>query len=69
MGACPSNEELLLLAEYQTVTRFYSWAVGELSRHRGVLPHDTYKKLCQLVEVLRTDCENTRAALEAFREK
>jgi hypothetical protein len=27
----PDNEERRLIAEYETVTRFYSWTISELS--------------------------------------
>ncbi len=66
----PDNEERRLLAEYETVTRFYSWAVSELSRQRGVLPLDGYDKLRdlgELVEKTRLDCQKTRVALQNFR--
>jgi hypothetical protein len=35
--ASPDQEERRLLAEYETATQYYSWAVGELRRQRGIL--------------------------------
>jgi hypothetical protein len=63
----PDNHERRLLAEYGTATRFYSWAVSELSRQRGVLPLDAYDKLRELVENARRDCDKARLALQGFR--
>jgi len=65
----PDNEERRLLAEYETVTRFYVWAVRELSRQRGMLPRDAYAKWLKLTEDARTDCERARSALDEFRNK
>ena len=48
--ASPDNEERRLLAEYETATQYYSWAVGELSRQRGMLDPGNYRKLFQLAE-------------------
>ena len=62
----PDNEERRLLAEYETATRFYSWAASELSRQRGVLPDDTYHKLQTLVEEALMDCEKARVSLQGF---
>ena len=63
----PDNAERRLLAEYETVTRFYSWAVSELSRQCGVLPPDAYNRLRELAENARMDCEKARVALQDFR--
>ncbi len=63
----PDNAERRLLAEYETVTRFYSWAVSELSRQRGVLPLDAHNKLSKLVDKARRDCAKARVALRDFR--
>lgn len=65
----PDNEERRLLAEYATVTRLYSWAVGELSRQRGLVPRDECVKLFRMAEDACTDCERVRSELEAFRAK
>ena len=65
----PENEERRLIAEYQTVTRFYHWAVRELSRQRDLLPQDVYDKMLKLTEDARTDCKRARLELEEFREK
>jgi hypothetical protein len=37
----PDNEERRLIAEDETVMRFYSWAISELSRQRCLLRRDT----------------------------
>jgi hypothetical protein len=65
--ALPANEERRLLAEYETATRFYSWAVSELSRQRGILSYDDYQELRKVVEDGYTECERTRLALENVR--
>jgi hypothetical protein len=65
----PDNEERRLIAEYETVTRFYSWAVSELSRQRGLLPQDAHDKMLKLTEDARTDCNRARLELEEFRKK
>ena len=62
----PDNEERPLLAEYETATRFYSWAVGELSRQRGIAPFDAYDHALRLAEDARTVCESARKALQDF---
>ena len=59
----PDNEERRLLAEYETTTHFYSWAISELSRQREILPQDACDKLLKLVEEARRDCEKARLAL------
>ena len=64
--ASPDDEERQLLAEYETATQYYSWAVGELSRQRGVLDFENYKKLFQLAEDAFTDCEAKRTVLKKF---
>ncbi len=65
----PDNEERRLIAEYETVTRFYSWAMSELSRQRGLLPRETYDKMLKVTEDARTDCKRARLELEEFRKK
>jgi hypothetical protein len=62
----PDNEERRLLAEYETATRHYSWAVGELVRQRasGILDRDNYIKLSQLAEDAFAECEKARTALK-----
>jgi len=65
----PNNEERRLLAEYQTATGFYSWAVGELARQRGTVPRDHYERLRNLVGNARVGSERALLALTAFREK
>jgi hypothetical protein len=62
----PDNEERRLLAEYETVTRFYHWAISELSRQRGLMPRVTYDKMLKLTEAAREDCERARLELEEF---
>jgi hypothetical protein len=52
----PDNEERRLIAEDETVMRFYSWAISEWSRQHGQLPRDTYDKMLKLTEDARTDC-------------
>jgi len=64
----PHNEERRLLAEYETATGFYSWAVRELSLQRKTLPHDQYDRLLNMVENARLECEITRLALQKFRD-
>ena len=64
----PNNEERRLLAEYETVTSFYSWAVRELSRNRGTLPNDQYIRLLDMVENARLECQLARLALQKFRD-
>jgi hypothetical protein len=63
----PDNEERRLLAEYETVTRFYAWAVSELSRQRGLVSRDAYAHLFNVTEDARENCERGRAELEQFR--
>jgi hypothetical protein len=65
--ASPANEERRLLAEYETATRYYSWAVGELSRQRGILDPENYRKLFQLADDAFAECERARTALKKFR--
>lgn len=65
----PDNEERDLLAEYDMATSFYSWAVSELARQRGLLPRDAFLKLFQVAEDARTDCERVRSELEEFRKR
>ena len=64
--ASPDNEGRRLLAEYETVTHFYSWAVGELSRHRGLLPVEQYNTLQEMVANALLECEMARLALHEF---
>src|SRR5258705_13637586 len=59
----PDNKERRLLAEYDTATRFYSWAVTELSRQRGIVSHDEYIKLKQVTDDARKEGERIRGAL------
>ena len=63
----PNNEERRLLAEYQTATQYYSWAVGELSRQRGTLGYEAYLKSRNLAEDAYAECEKTRLAVKNFR--
>jgi len=63
----PDNEERRLLAEYETVTGFYSWTVRELSRQRGTLPVDEYNRFLDLVENARLECVRARLALREFK--
>ena len=65
--ASPDNEERRLLAEYETATAFYSWAVGQLARQRGTLPLDDYNKLLNVAEEARAECERARLAVKDFR--
>jgi hypothetical protein len=58
--ASPDNEERRLLAEYETATGFYSWAVRKLSRQRGTVSLDEYIKLKQVAKDARTECERIR---------
>ena len=62
-----SPEERRLLAEYETATRFYSWAVGELSRQHGRVAYDDYQKLLRIAGEARDECERARIALRNFR--
>ena len=63
----PNNEERRLLAEYDTATQFYSWAVRELSRTRSTLSREEYDKLGTMVEDARAQCEVARLALAEFK--
>jgi hypothetical protein len=63
----PDNKERRLLAEYETATGFYSWAVRELSRQRGTLAHDEYERLRNMVENARLESERARLAVKNFR--
>ena len=65
----PDNEERRLIAEYETVTRFYSWAISELSRQRGLLQRDAHDKMLKVAEDARTECKRARFELEEFRKK
>jgi len=64
----PNNEERRLLAEYETVTGFYSWTVRELSRNRETFPNDQYIRLLNMVENARLECQLARLALQKFRD-
>jgi hypothetical protein len=64
----PDNEERRLLAEYETVTGFYSWTVRELARNRGTLSNDQYIRLLNMVENARLECQLARLALQKFRD-
>src|SRR6476646_6321953 len=66
-SASPDNEERRLLAEYETATSFYSWAVRELSRQRGTLVNDEYERLRNMVENARLNSERARIAVKSFR--
>ena len=63
------DKERSLLAEYETVARFYSWAVSELSWKRGVLSREAYDKLFAFTEDARVECERVRSKLEELRKK
>jgi hypothetical protein len=63
----PDNEERRLFAEYETVERFYYWAISELSRQRDLMPRDACDKMLKLTEDAREDCERARLELEEFR--
>jgi hypothetical protein len=65
--ASPDNEERRVLGEYDTATRFYSWALGELSRQRGTVPLDVFLKLQRMVEDAREECERARLAVRVFK--
>jgi hypothetical protein len=65
--ASPDNEERRLLAEYETATQYYSWAVGEQSRQRGILDIENYRKLFQLAKDAFAECGKARTALKKFR--
>ena len=60
------EEERRLLTEYETATRFYSWAVGEMSRQRGRVSYDDYQKLLRVAGEARDECERARIALRDF---
>ena len=64
----PNNEERRLVAEYETVTSFYSWTVRELVRNRETLSHDEYDRLRNMVENARLECELAQLALQKFRD-
>jgi hypothetical protein len=63
----PDNEERRLLVEYETATCFYSWAVRELGRQRGLLSYDDYQKLLKVAGHAHDECERSRIALRDFR--
>jgi len=65
----PDNQERRLHTEYETATSFYSWTVRELAKNRGILPHDQYDRLLNMVENARFECERARVALQEFRAK
>ena len=65
--ASPDNEERRLHAEYETATRYYSWAVGELSRQCGILDPENYGKVFRLADDAFAECEKARSALKIFR--
>jgi hypothetical protein len=65
----PDNEERRLLAEYQTATRFYSWAVSELARQHRAVSHDDYLKLQKVAADARDECERVRIAVLELRSK
>ena len=69
MIGSPDNAERRLIAEYETVTRFYYWVIIELSRQRGLLPRDAHDKMLKLTEDAREDCKRARFELEEFRKK
>ena len=60
----PNNEERRLLAEYETVARFYSWAVGQLARQVETMPYDECKRLLKMAEDALVGREDARLALE-----
>jgi hypothetical protein len=64
--ASPDNEERRLLAEYETATQYYSWAVGEQSRQRGIRDRENYRKLFQLADDAFAECERARTALKKY---
>lgn len=63
----PDNEGRRLLAEYETVSRLYSWAVGQLARQVETMPYDECKKLLKMVEDALVGREEARLALERFK--
>ena len=63
----PDSEERRVLAEYETATQFYAWAVSELSRQRPTASYDDYQELLKVARDAHTECEKTRIALRDFR--
>jgi hypothetical protein len=61
----PDNEERRLVAEYETATRHYSWAVGQMSRERTTT--GAFDDLLKVSADARKECERARVALEEFR--
>ena len=58
--ASADNDERRLLAEYETASKFYSWAVAELARQRGTVSRDEFVKLNQVAKDARSECERIR---------
>jgi len=61
----PDNPERRLLAEYETATRFYSWAVNELSNHQDVDRGSS--DWSRLADSAKEACEAARVAIEDLR--
>jgi hypothetical protein len=61
----PNDEERRLLAEYETVARFYSWALGQLARQVETMPYDECKRLLKMAEDALVGREEARLALES----
>jgi hypothetical protein len=66
MGS-PNEEERLLLQEFEAATSFYSWAVSEMSRQRGVMAQDAYRELLATVRTARLNCDRLRREIDRFR--
>jgi hypothetical protein len=64
--ASPDSEERRLLAEYQTATRFYSWAASELSRQRETASFEDYQKLRKMTQDAFAACERARREMNNF---
>jgi len=58
-----SSEEQGLIAEYHIATEKYNAAVGELTQLRATMTGEDYKKLLNIVEDARNDCERVRHSL------
>jgi hypothetical protein len=69
MQGTPNEEERLLLKEFEAATSFYSWAVSEMSRQRGVMAQDAYRELLKTVRAARLNCDKLRSEIDRVRLK
>jgi hypothetical protein len=60
----PCGEKILLMSDYETATKAFSAAVGELRSKMGTVPRAEYERLDSAANQARVKSEEARLAVE-----